>query len=64
MCDRILVFGSNPGRILSEINATLPQPRQAPGPELSRTGGKDLRRDDFPAVTVSAKFAAPVLLAA
>jgi NitT/TauT family transport system ATP-binding protein len=27
MCDRILVFGSNPGRILSEIPVTLPQPR-------------------------------------
>jgi NitT/TauT family transport system ATP-binding protein len=28
MCDRILVFGSNPGRILSEIVVTLPQPRK------------------------------------
>jgi NitT/TauT family transport system ATP-binding protein len=28
MCDRILVFGSNPGRILSEIDVTLPQPRK------------------------------------
>jgi NitT/TauT family transport system ATP-binding protein len=28
MCDRILVFGSNPGRILSEITVTLPQPRK------------------------------------
>ena len=27
MCDRILVFGSNPGRVLSEIDVTLPQPR-------------------------------------
>src|ERR1700753_1017030 len=27
MCDRILVFGSNPGRILSEIKVTLPRPR-------------------------------------
>src|SRR6201987_4447693 len=27
MCDRVLVFGSNPGRILSEIKVTLPQPR-------------------------------------
>jgi NitT/TauT family transport system ATP-binding protein len=27
MCDRILVFGSNPGRILSELKVTLPQPR-------------------------------------
>jgi NitT/TauT family transport system ATP-binding protein len=28
MCDRILVFGSNPGRILTEIAVTLPQPRK------------------------------------
>ena len=27
MCDRILVFGSNPGRILSEIKVSMPQPR-------------------------------------
>jgi NitT/TauT family transport system ATP-binding protein len=27
MCDRILLFGSNPGRIVSEIKVTLPQPR-------------------------------------
>ena len=27
MCDRVLVFGSNPGRVLSEIEVTLPQPR-------------------------------------
>jgi NitT/TauT family transport system ATP-binding protein len=27
MCDRILVFGSNPRRILSEIKVSLPQPR-------------------------------------
>jgi NitT/TauT family transport system ATP-binding protein len=27
MCDRIVVFGSNPGRILAEIEVTLPQPR-------------------------------------
>ncbi|HTW75573.1 MAG TPA: nitrate/sulfonate/bicarbonate ABC transporter ATP-binding protein [Steroidobacteraceae bacterium] len=28
MCDRILVFGSNPGRILGEIPVSLPQPRK------------------------------------
>lgn len=27
MCDRVLVFGSNPGRIVTEISVTLPQPR-------------------------------------
>jgi len=34
MCDRILVFGSNPGRILSEINVTLPQPRHRLDPSF------------------------------
>ena len=32
MCDRILVFGSNPGRVLSEISVTLPQPRNRAEP--------------------------------
>jgi NitT/TauT family transport system ATP-binding protein len=27
MCDRIVVFGSNPGRVVTEIGVTLPQPR-------------------------------------
>jgi NitT/TauT family transport system ATP-binding protein len=27
MCDRILVFSSNPGRVVTEIKVTLPQPR-------------------------------------
>lgn len=27
MCDRILIFGSNPGRVLREIKVDLPQPR-------------------------------------
>ena len=34
MCDRILVFGSNPGRILSEIRVTLPQPRKRLDPHF------------------------------
>jgi NitT/TauT family transport system ATP-binding protein len=34
MCERILVFGSNPGRILSEINVTLPQPRNRLDPSF------------------------------
>ena len=34
MCDRILVFGSNPGRILSEIAVTLPQPRHRLDPSF------------------------------
>ena len=32
MCDRILVFGSNPGRVLTELNVTLPQPRNRQDP--------------------------------
>jgi NitT/TauT family transport system ATP-binding protein len=34
MCDRILVFGSNPGRILSEISVSLPQPRSRLDPSF------------------------------
>jgi NitT/TauT family transport system ATP-binding protein len=34
MCDRILVFGSNPGRILSEIAVVLPQPRNRLDPSF------------------------------
>lgn len=34
MSDRILVFGSNPGRILSEISVTLPQPRNRLDPSF------------------------------
>ena len=34
MCDRILVFGSNPGRILSEIKESLPQPRNRLDPSF------------------------------
>ena len=34
MCDRILVFGSNPGRILTEIRVPLPQPRKRLDPSF------------------------------
>jgi NitT/TauT family transport system ATP-binding protein len=34
MCDRILVFGSNPGRVLSEIEVTLAQPRNRLDPSF------------------------------
>ncbi len=34
MCDRVLVFGSNPGRVLSEIEVTLPQPRDRLDPSF------------------------------
>ncbi|NIJ66253.1 NitT/TauT family transport system ATP-binding protein [Sphingomonas leidyi] len=32
MCDRILVFSSNPGRVVAEISVTLPQPRNRQDP--------------------------------
>lgn len=32
MCDRILVFSSNPGRVVAEIKVTLPQPRSRQEP--------------------------------
>ncbi|HEV8442302.1 MAG TPA: nitrate/sulfonate/bicarbonate ABC transporter ATP-binding protein [Steroidobacteraceae bacterium] len=34
MCDRVLVFGSHPGRILSEIPVKLPQPRNRLDPSF------------------------------
>src|ERR1700738_352425 len=34
MCDRILVFGSNPGRILSKSKVSLPQPRNRLDPSF------------------------------
>ncbi|WP_414476139.1 AAA-associated domain-containing protein [Microvirga sp. M2] len=34
MCDRILVFSSNPGRIVAEITVELPQPRNRLDPEF------------------------------
>ena len=34
MCDRILVFSTNPGRVISEISVDLPQPRDRLDPEF------------------------------
>ncbi|MFI4914131.1 MAG: AAA-associated domain-containing protein [Steroidobacterales bacterium] len=34
MCDRVLVFASNPGRIITEIKVTLPQPRRRHDPSF------------------------------
>jgi NitT/TauT family transport system ATP-binding protein len=34
MCDRILIFSSSPGRIMSEIKVTLPQPRHRLDPRF------------------------------
>ena len=36
MCDRILVFSSNPGRVIAEIKVDLPQPRKRLDPAFRR----------------------------
>jgi NitT/TauT family transport system ATP-binding protein len=36
MCDRILVFSSNPGRIIAEIKVDLPQPRNRQDPKFRK----------------------------
>jgi NitT/TauT family transport system ATP-binding protein len=65
MCDRILVFGSNPGRILSEIKVTLPQPRNRLDPSFREMveriyvemtsrpqGGAGSRQERFPGLGI------------
>jgi len=34
MCDRMLIFSSNPGRVIGEISVDLPQPRHAQDPRV------------------------------
>ena len=46
MCDRILVFSSNPGRVIAEIKVDLPQPRNRLDPGLPRPGRRHLRPHD------------------
>ena len=46
MCDRILVFSTNPGRIVYRDRVDLPQPRDRLDPAFRDLGGADLRRDD------------------
>lgn len=36
MCDRVLLFSSNPGRVASEIRIDLPQPRDRTSPEFEQ----------------------------
>src|ERR1700726_4148192 len=65
MCDRILVFGSNPGRILSEIKVSLPQPRNRLDPSFRELveriyvemtarpqGGPSTRQERFPGLGI------------
>src|ERR1700723_975894 len=69
MCDRILVFGSNPGRILSEINVTLPQPRNRLDPSFRELveriyvemtarpqGGPSARQERFPGLGIGSVY--------
>src|SRR5260370_30896651 len=39
MCDRILIFSSNPGRIVAELSVDLPRPRNRLGPKFRHLGG-------------------------
>jgi NitT/TauT family transport system ATP-binding protein len=58
MCDRILVFGSNPGRILSDIEVTLPQPRNRLDPafrELVERIYVEMTAKRFPAIAESGR---------
>src|SRR5207245_1326422 len=65
MCDRLLVFSSNPGRIVSEIKVDIPQPRSRLEPTFrqlvddiyalmtSRPAGKPAREGLFPGTGIS-----------
>ena len=46
MCDRVLVFSSNPGRVAQELVVPFPHPRNRLDPGVPRDGGRDLRADD------------------
>jgi NitT/TauT family transport system ATP-binding protein len=69
MCDRILVFGSNPGRILSEIKVSLPQPRNRLDPSFRELveriyvemtarpqGGANIRQERFPGLGIGSQL--------
>jgi len=74
MCDRILVFGSNPGRILSEIKVSLPQPRNRLDPSFRELveriyvemtarplGGSSARPERFPGLGIGSVLPPGVL---
>src|ERR1700723_912841 len=69
MCDRVLVFGSNPGRILSEIKVSLPQPRNRLDPSFRELveriyvemtarpqGGASSRQERFPGLGIGSQL--------
>jgi NitT/TauT family transport system ATP-binding protein len=65
MCDRILVFSSNPGRVIAEIKVDLPQPRKRLDPAFralvddiyarmtSRNAAAPIRDGNFPGMGIS-----------
>jgi NitT/TauT family transport system ATP-binding protein len=65
MCDRILVFSSNPGRILAEIKVSLPQPRNRLDPDFrqlvdsiygrmtEKSSGQPVRDGVFPGMGIA-----------
>jgi NitT/TauT family transport system ATP-binding protein len=65
MSDRILLFSSNPGKILAEIKVDLPQPRNRLDPQFrqlvddiyarmtARTAGTSVREGHFPGTGIS-----------
>ena len=48
MCDRILVFSSNPGRVANELKVPFPASTQPPRPGFPPDGGRHLRHHDPP----------------
>ena len=48
MCDRILLFAANPGRVAAEIRIDLPHPRTRTEPRFRAAGGRSLQADDQP----------------
>ncbi|WP_353859478.1 nitrate/sulfonate/bicarbonate ABC transporter ATP-binding protein [Azospirillum formosense] len=54
MCDRILVFASNPGRVAAEIRVDLPHPRNRLAPDF-----RDLVDDIYGRMTARKPLAAP-----
>ena len=46
MCDRILVFSSNPGRVASELRVPFAAPAQPARRRVPGDGGRHLRPDD------------------
>ncbi|WNJ90941.1 nitrate/sulfonate/bicarbonate ABC transporter ATP-binding protein [Bosea sp. 685] len=64
MCDRILIFGSNPGRVIAEIKVDMPQPRNRLDPtfrmlvediyaRMTARSGAPVREGLFPGTGIS-----------